>query len=68
MLSEVKGIIHGISTRIEGEGLFHNNLSKHVGDDVDMVMKNRERFYAALGINSGGSLTPIKFTQQLPLV
>lgn len=54
ILSRAEGIIHGISTRIAGEGLFHNNLSKHVGDDIDTVMKNRERFYAALGINGGG--------------
>lgn len=71
ILSEAEGIIHGISTRIAGEGLFHNNLSKHVGDDIDAVMKNRERFYSELGINNGGfahanqvhSATPVIITK-----
>jgi polyphenol oxidase len=71
ILSEAAEIIHGISTRIAGEGLFHNNLSKHVGDDIVAVMKNRERFYAALGINGGGfahanqvhSATPVIITE-----
>ena len=51
ILSSQKGLIHGISTRYGDEPPFYNNLSKHVGDSIDTVMKNRSRFFGSLGIN-----------------
>lgn len=50
ILSSHKELTHGISTRFPDEPPFHNNLSKHVGDEHDIVMKNRARFFGSLGI------------------
>ncbi len=50
-LSSDQNLIHGISTRDENEPPNFNNLSKHVGDDIVAVMKNRARFFGSLGIS-----------------
>lgn len=50
ILSSHKELTHGISTRFADEPPFCNNLSKHVGDEHDTVMKNRARFFGSLGI------------------
>jgi YfiH family protein len=46
-------IIHGVSTKANGGEPFYNNMSKHVGDDINIVMKNRSEFFSALGIDTG---------------
>lgn len=51
LLSSHKNIIHGISTRKPDEPPFHNNLSKHVGDNPDTISQNRSRFFSSLGID-----------------
>ncbi len=50
ILASHKELTHGISTRFPDEPPFYNNLSKHVGDEHDTVMKNRARFFGSLGI------------------
>lgn len=51
ILSNLPGLVHGVSTRLGGEPPYYNNLSKHVGDDIETVMKNREKFCGTLGID-----------------
>lgn len=51
LLSSHKNMIHGISTRYPDEPPFHNNLSKHVGDNPETISHNRKRFFGLLGIN-----------------
>ncbi|MCC6865218.1 MAG: peptidoglycan editing factor PgeF [Ignavibacteria bacterium] len=46
-----KNIIHGISTRFPIEEPSFNNLSKHTGDNIENVIKNRSRFFDSIGIN-----------------
>lgn len=50
LLTSQKNIIHGISTRSGGKPPYYNNLSKHVGDNIDDVMKNRSCFFGSMGI------------------
>lgn len=52
LLGAETGIVHGFSTMAGGEAPFYNNLSKHVGDDLENVMANRERFFGAIGIDT----------------
>ena len=52
-LKETKGIVHGISTRTEGESgppFDTLNLGLHVGDQASAVLRNRERFAGAFGV------------------
>lgn len=51
ILSSYPNLIHGISSRDENEPPYFNNLSKHVGDDIDTVMKNRARFFGSIGVD-----------------
>jgi len=51
LLSSQKGIVHGISTRAGGNPPYYNNLSKHVGDNIEHVMQNRKKFFGSLGID-----------------
>lgn len=50
ILSTHTELTHGISTRFADEPPYYNNLSKHVGDEHETVMKNRARFFGSLGI------------------
>lgn len=45
-------LIHGISTKAKGEPPFFNNMSRFVGDEPELVLKNRAEFYTALGIDN----------------
>jgi YfiH family protein len=45
------GLVHGVSTKNGGEPPYYNNLSKHVGDDIETVLHNRRRFCISLGID-----------------
>ncbi len=49
-LSSFSNIIHGISTKAGGSPPYYNNLSKNVGDNINDVMANRQRFFGSLGI------------------
>jgi polyphenol oxidase len=51
ILESETGIVHGFSTMAGGEAPFYNNLSKHVGDDIEYVMANRARFFGELGLD-----------------
>jgi YfiH family protein len=60
ILADCPEIIHGVSTKYSAfpavgvatsSSGFSNNMSKHVGDDIEQVMKNRGEFYSALGID-----------------
>jgi len=51
LLAAEGGLIHGFSTMAGGSAPFYNNLSKHVGDDIEHVMANRERFFGELGLD-----------------
>jgi YfiH family protein len=53
LLSDFKTIVHGISTKLGGnsEPPYYNNLSLYVGDNSDIVRRNRETFYTTLGID-----------------
>lgn len=53
LLSEVRGVIHGVSTRLGGVSLppFATlNLGLHTGDRADDVIENRRRFLERLGV------------------
>ncbi len=50
LFSSHNNIIHGISTKAGGKPPYYNNMSKHVGDNVDNVMQNRGHFFGSLGI------------------
>lgn len=49
LLSQYSEIIHGVSTKAGGIAPFYNNMSKHVGDELERVMQNRAEFYSAIG-------------------
>lgn len=49
LLSQYSEIIHGVSTKAGGNAPFYNNMSKHVGDELERVMHNRAEFYSAIG-------------------
>lgn len=51
ILSRHSEIIHGVSTMAGGNEPFYNNMSKHVGDDIIQVMKNRAVYFGSLGID-----------------
>lgn len=51
IFSQYPEILHGISTKGDGAAPFYNNMSRFVGDELELVMKNRTEFYIALGIS-----------------
>lgn len=51
ILDSEREIVHGFSTMAGGGAPFYNNLSKHVGDDIENVMANRRKFFGELGID-----------------
>jgi YfiH family protein len=51
IFSQHPEILHGISTKGDGAAPFYNNMSRFVGDEPELVMKNRAEFYTALGIS-----------------
>ena len=44
LLSQHKNIIHGYSTRKDGNSIYGNNLAFHVNDDERLVQKNHRSF------------------------
>ncbi len=54
------GFVHGVSTRLGGESVepfFSLNLGLHTGDDRGTVIRNRQRFAKAVGIEFSNVVT-----------